>query len=131
MRKAMNCRHKGAYRTSHLKGGAELSLRGCEDVSWCRRPKSERGAVHLGRKPAGDLDSARGGQRGLRGRRVENRSWRNVLAAREETGSLVIGGEVAWLCNIPGEIEAGGSSIPPQAAFLMKACRAKLKHECL
>jgi len=33
MRKAMNCRHKGAYRTSHVKGGGELSLRGCDDVS--------------------------------------------------------------------------------------------------
>jgi hypothetical protein len=53
-----------------------------------------------------------------------------MLAAREKTGSL--GGRTGkWAFGIPGERKAGGSSIPPQTAFVKKACRAERKRESM
>jgi hypothetical protein len=44
---------------------------------------------------------------------------------REDRGPRWKDREMGVMWGIPGEIEAGGSSIPPQAAFVKKACRAE------
>ena len=74
---------------------------------------------------------------------VEDTSWKSEWVARLRRTSGVCWLQErslgAWVTEpgngaifgLPGERKAGGSAVPPQTAFVKKACRAELKSELM
>ena len=101
-------------------------LKSGEDEVLLRRMPAVLGCLASQEPSFGKRGTEGSGPGGLRDG-VDGTCW----LQERSLGGLVIGPGNGVICGIPGERKAGGSSIPPQTAFVKKACRAKFKRESM
>jgi hypothetical protein len=92
-------------------------------------PQADAGCLGLSREPGTFIWQE--GDGGIRAGGLKDGVDGTCWLQERRLGDLVLGPGNGVICGMPGERKAGGSTIPPQTAFVKKAFRAELKGDSI